>query len=35
MVTIIRQILKKNNIPYTNKIHYQNSDYSIQYYIYI
>ena len=35
MVTIIRQILKKNNIKYVNKIHYQNSDYTIQYYIYI
>lgn len=35
MITIIRQILKKNKIPYTSKIHYQNSDYSIQYYVYI
>ena len=35
LITIIRQILKKNNIKYISKIHYQNSDYSIQYYIYI
>ena len=35
MITIIRQILKKNNIKYISKIHYQNSDYTIQYYIYI
>ena len=35
LITIIRQILKKNNIKYISKIHYQNSDYTIQYYIYI
>ena len=35
LITIIRQILKKNNIKYISKIHYQNSNYSIQYYIYI
>ena len=35
LITIIRQILKKNNIKYISKIRYQNSDYTIQYYIYI
>ena len=33
-VTIIRQICKYNNIPYTSDIKYNKSTYEIQYYIY-
>lgn len=35
LITIIRQIMKKNNIKYISKIHYQHSDYTIQYFVYI
>ena len=33
LLTIIRHICKNNNIPYTSKIKYSNSNYSIIYYI--
>lgn len=33
-VNIVRQICKSNNIMFTNKIKYNESDYNIQYYIY-
>ena len=35
LCTIIRQICKKNNILYSSKIKYANSNYDICYYIYI
>lgn len=33
-VNIVRQICKSNNIMFTNKIKYNESNYNIQYYIY-
>ena len=33
-ITIIRQICKHNNIPYTSDIQYNKSTYEIQYYVY-
>lgn len=33
-ITIIRQICKSNEIPYTSEITYNKSSYEIQYYIY-
>lgn len=35
LITVIRQIMKKNNIKYISKINYQHSDYIIQYFVYI
>lgn len=34
VMTVIRQIMKSNNICFTSKILYSDSDYSIIYYIY-
>ena len=33
-ITVIRQICKRNNIPFTSHIKYDRSAYDIQYYIY-
>ena len=34
-LTLIRQICKNNNLTFTSKIKYNNSNYEIEYYIYL
>ena len=35
LITIIRQICKHNHLAFTSKIQYNNSNYEIQYYVFI